>query len=102
MQLRHRMRGTRPRTATTHWHSVCDLCAGGGLGSWRGLAAALGERLFMGLDSAQLYADALLGELGTEVDNSRLLRLCTRLSAVTERPEHEGDPQWSETGMNLM
>lgn len=41
--------------------------AGGGIGSWRGLAAALGERLFMGLDSAQLYADALLGELGTEV-----------------------------------
>lgn len=71
---------------------------GGGLGSWRGLAAALGERLFMGLDSAQLYADALLGELGTEADNGRLLRLCVRLSAVTERPEHEGDPQWSETG----
>jgi PAB-dependent poly(A)-specific ribonuclease subunit 3 len=71
---------------------------GGGIGSWRGLAAALGERLFMGLDSAQLYADALLGELGTEVDNGRLLRLCARLSAVTERAEHEGDPQWSETG----
>jgi Pan3 Pseudokinase domain len=110
---------------------------GGGIGSWRGLAAALGERLFMGLDSAQLYADALLGELGTEVtlllwletpilqpghawlpaaqavrvtcwpwlhaqmDNGRLLRLCVRLSAVTERPEHEGDPQWSETGARL-
>lgn len=47
--------------------TCCRCFAGGGLGSWRGVAAALGERLFMGLDSAQLYADALLGELGTEV-----------------------------------
>jgi len=77
-------------------HPLC--LAGGGLGSWRGLAAALGERLFMGLDASQLYADALMGELAAEVENGRLLRLVSRLSAVTERPEHEGDPQWSETG----
>ena len=49
------------------WMTIGLGMAGGGIGSWRGLAAALGERLFMGLDSAQLYADALLGELGTEV-----------------------------------
>ena len=36
-----------------------------------------------------------------QVDNGRLLRLCARLSAVTERAEHEGDPQWSETGVRL-
>lgn len=46
----------------------------------------------------QAYGDMLLGELSTEVDNGRLLRLTARISAVTERPDHEGDPQWSETG----
>lgn len=44
------------------------------------------------------YGDVLMRELGVEVDNGRLLRLIGRLSAVTERPEHVGDPQWSETG----
>ena len=65
---------------------------------WRGLAAALGERVFMELDAQQLYADALTGELGRELENGRLLRVLVRLSTVTERPEHESDPQWSETG----
>jgi hypothetical protein len=72
--------------------------AAGGLADWRGLAAALGERVFMEADSQQLYADALTGELGRELENGRLLRVLVKLSTVTERPEQDSDPQWSETG----
>jgi len=50
------------------------------------------------LESQQLYADALTAELGRELENGRLLRVLVKLSTVTERPEHDADPQWSETG----
>ena len=52
----------------------------------------------MEADSQQLYADALTGELGRELENGRLLRVLVKLSTATERPEHDSDPQWSETG----
>jgi PAB-dependent poly(A)-specific ribonuclease subunit 3 len=75
-----------------------ELLAGGGLATWRSLAAALGERVFMELDSQQLYTDAVSVELAKELQNGRLLRLLVKLSTVTERPEHDGQLQWSETG----
>jgi len=77
---------------------LLQAAEGNHMSSWRGLAAALGERLFSAFDASQTYGDVLLGELATEVDNGRLLRLAARLSAVTERPDHQGDPHWSETG----
>lgn len=52
----------------------------------------------MELDSQQLYTDAVTAELAKELQNGRLLRLLVKLSTVTERPEHDGQPQWSETG----
>ena len=52
----------------------------------------------MELDSQQLYTDAVNAELAKELQNGRLLRLLVKLSTVTERPEHEAQPQWSETG----
>ena len=68
---------------------------GGGLGSWRGLAAALGERLFMGLDASQLYADALMAELGTEVEvripTSVILRPLQTGSCTTPLGRLSGD-----------
>ncbi|GAB4817655.1 hypothetical protein N2152v2_004701 [Parachlorella kessleri] len=82
-------------------HVVAGLLAAGdgtGFGSWRALAAALGDRVFDELDAASLYGEALLGELGKECENGRLLRLLAKLSMVTERPELGGDTQWAETG----
>ncbi|GLI63832.1 hypothetical protein VaNZ11_006934 [Volvox africanus] len=75
---------------------------GGPLGTWRGLVAALADRAFTELDSAGVSLDHMLGELGKEVDNGRMLRLLTKLNFVTERPGdgnsgQDGD-SWSETG----
>ena len=53
----------------------------------------------MELDSQQLCTDAVTAELAKELQNGRLLRLLVKLSTVTERPEHDGQPQWSETGV---
>lgn len=66
--------------------------------NWRTIVGALGDRIFTALDASQVYGDVLMRELAVEVDNGRFLRLVSRLSAITERPEHAGDTQWSETG----
>ncbi|GIM11094.1 hypothetical protein Vretimale_14654 [Volvox reticuliferus] len=76
---------------------------GGPLGTWRGLVAALADRAFTDLDSTGVSLDHMLGELGKEVDNGRMLRLLTKLNFVTERPGdgnngQDGDSSWSETG----
>jgi PAB-dependent poly(A)-specific ribonuclease subunit 3 len=69
-----------------------------GFAGWRQLANALGERLLDELDTRSARCDALMSDLGTEVDNGRLLRLMMKLCAVTERPQLGGDHQWAETG----
>ena len=40
-------------------------------------------------------------ELNRELENSRIVRLMTKLSCITERPEYNHDRQWSETGERL-
>lgn len=56
----------------------------------------------MELDSQQLNTDAVTAELAKELQNGRLLRLLVKLSTVTERPEHDSQPQWSETGTHVI
>ena len=55
--------------------------------------------MLLEMEAQASYSDTLGGELAKEVENGRLLRLLVRLSMVTERPEGDMDPQWSETGM---
>ena len=50
----------------------------------------------MDLDAKHLYCDALVGQLGKEIENGRLLRLLIKLSTITERADT--DTQWAETG----
>jgi PAB-dependent poly(A)-specific ribonuclease subunit 3 len=69
-----------------------------GFAGWKQLANALGERLLDELDTRSARCDALMSDLGAEVDNGRLLRLMMKLCAVTERPQLGGDHQWAETG----
>ena len=45
--------------------------------------------------------DTLNTELNRELENSRIVRLMTKLSCITERPEYNNDRQWSETGERL-
>ena len=42
--------------------------------------------------------DNLNTELNRELENSRIVRLMTKISCITERPEYGTDPKWSETG----
>jgi PAB-dependent poly(A)-specific ribonuclease subunit 3 len=42
--------------------------------------------------------DQLTTELNRELENSRLVRLMTKLNFITERPDFSHDRQWAETG----
>lgn len=50
------------------------------------------------LESSLSENDQLLSTLSSELENGRLVRLLAKLSCITERPEFEHNPQWSETG----
>ncbi|KAL3878580.1 hypothetical protein ACJMK2_030916 [Sinanodonta woodiana] len=58
----------------------------------------IGARFYTQLDTAQLRSDVLENELSKEVENGRLFRLLSKLGTISERPEFNMDPQWSETG----
>ena len=60
------------------------------------LTNALSNHAFVDLDSKHLYGDAVVNQLGKEVENGRLLRLLVKLSTITERADT--DTQWAETG----
>lgn len=62
----------------------------------------IGARFYTQLDSAQLRSDVIQNEMAKEVENGRLFRLMTKLAVMTERPEFNLDPQWSETGDRYM
>ncbi|KAF7492697.1 PAN2-PAN3 deadenylation complex subunit pan3 [Sarcoptes scabiei] len=62
----------------------------------------IGARFYMQLDHFYLRYDHLYEELSKEIDNGRLLRLLSKLGTINERPEHQLDPNWSETGDRYM
>lgn len=39
---------------------------------------------------------------GSELENSRLVKLLSKLNFINERPEFEKDPRWMETGDRYM
>lgn len=54
------------------------------------------------LDQSQHQADDLNTELYRELENGRIARLLMKLGTINERPEFEGDRQWSENGERYM
>ena len=50
------------------------------------------------MDSAFHSSDTLSTHLARELENGRLVRLLAKLNFINERPEYEGNAQWSETG----
>ena len=60
--------------------------------------AGLTTQLLQVFDNSIHEADELTTELNRELENSRLVRLMTKLNFITERPEYSHDRQWSETG----
>ncbi|KAI0830183.1 kinase-like domain-containing protein [Trametes gibbosa] len=58
----------------------------------------IGSRLLTEFDEAQNAVDRLEGELMTELENARLVRLMCKFGFINERPEHNHETRWSETG----
>ncbi|RDX44097.1 hypothetical protein OH76DRAFT_1458144 [Lentinus brumalis] len=58
----------------------------------------IGSRLLTELDEAENAVDRLEGELMTELENARLVRLLCKFGFINERPEHNHETRWSETG----
>ncbi|KAI0651266.1 kinase-like domain-containing protein [Trametes meyenii] len=58
----------------------------------------IGSRLLTELDESQNAVDRLEGELMTELENGRLVRLLCKFGFINERPEHNHEQRWSETG----
>ncbi|KAI0742728.1 hypothetical protein C8Q80DRAFT_1190482 [Daedaleopsis nitida] len=57
-----------------------------------------GSRLLTELDESQNAVDRLEGELLSELENARLVRLLCKFGFINERPEHNHETRWSETG----
>uniref|UniRef100_A0A8D0CKR4 PAN2-PAN3 deadenylation complex subunit PAN3 n=1 Tax=Scleropages formosus TaxID=113540 RepID=A0A8D0CKR4_SCLFO len=58
----------------------------------------IGARFYTQLDASQMRNDVIEEDLAKEVQNGRLFRLLAKLGTITERPEFQKDPTWSETG----
>ncbi|OBZ74430.1 PAB-dependent poly(A)-specific ribonuclease subunit PAN3 [Grifola frondosa] len=58
----------------------------------------IGSRLLTEMDEMQNAVDRLEGELMTELENARLVRLLCKFGFINERPEFAREPRWSETG----
>ncbi|PWN26353.1 hypothetical protein BDZ90DRAFT_233480 [Jaminaea rosea] len=62
------------------------------------LVTLLAPRMAEELSSAQSHSDLLEESLSKELENGRLVRLLCKMGFVNERPEHDRDPAWSNTG----
>nr|CDJ80207.1 PABP1-DEPENDENT POLY [Haemonchus contortus]CDJ80211.1 PAB-dependent Poly(A) specific ribonuclease [Haemonchus contortus] len=58
----------------------------------------IGARFYSQLETAQMRNDMLENELSKELENGRLFRILSKINTIVERPEHNLDPTWSETG----
>lgn len=58
----------------------------------------IGSRLLTEMDEMQTAVDRLEGELMSELENGRLVRLLCKFGFINERPEFAREPRWSETG----
>ena len=58
----------------------------------------IATHVMMNFNSTLHQNDQFNTELNKEVENARLVRLMTKMSFITERPDFSHDRQWSETG----
>ncbi|KAF9516648.1 hypothetical protein BS47DRAFT_619910 [Hydnum rufescens UP504] len=62
------------------------------------LLEMFGTRLLTEMNALQNYADQLEGELMSELENGRLVRLMSKMGFINERPDFNHELRWSETG----
>lgn len=60
--------------------------------------ALIASDMVTAFDSSLHQDDALESALIRELENSRIVRLMTKLNFINERPEYEHDRQWAEHG----
>lgn len=58
----------------------------------------ISSQLISTFDSALHLDDQLTSDLSRELENGRLFRLMAKINFITERPEYDHDPRWSEHG----
>jgi PAB-dependent poly(A)-specific ribonuclease subunit 3 len=58
--------------------------------------------LVSAFDSSLHAQDTMTSELSRELENGRLFRLMAKLGTINERPEYDGDRNWSENGERYM
>ncbi|GMS91364.1 hypothetical protein PENTCL1PPCAC_13539, partial [Pristionchus entomophagus] len=58
----------------------------------------IGARFYHHIEALQSRVDLLENETARELENGRLFRLLCKLNTIVERPEHNMDTSWSETG----
>ena len=66
------------------------------------LCAAVHEHALEIMEGQMMQQDALMSQLSLEMDNGRLLRLLSRLVMVSEGNQTSLEPNWSETGWQLL
>ena len=66
------------------------------------LISGISMHLVSAFDSSLHTQDTLTSELLGELENGRLFRLMAKLGTINERPEYEGDRNWSENGERYM
>jgi len=64
----------------------------------QGLFETFGSKLVLEMDASLSAVDKLEGDLQSELENGRLVRLLCKFGFINERPEFDRDPRWSETG----
>lgn len=62
------------------------------------LLSGISNHVVDAFDSSLHANDTLYSEVNREVENGRLARLLMKLGTINERPEYDGDNNWSETG----
>lgn len=60
--------------------------------------ARIAPDMVSAFDASLHASDTLISHLNRELENSRLVRLVTKLNTILERPENERDRNWSEQG----
>jgi PAB-dependent poly(A)-specific ribonuclease subunit 3 len=68
----------------------------GGTKSVAELLSGIATHVVDAFDTSLHHNDSLYSELNREVENGRVARTLMKLGTINERPEYEGNPQWSE------
>lgn len=64
--------------------------------------SGISTHVMSAFDSSLHAMDTQTSELSRELENGRLVRLLSKLGTINERPEYDGDRQWSENGERYM